>query len=557
MKKIFYFLLLLFFACSTDNSVTEKKQDFEKPSISLEQISYDEIITNPHIKKELTKKSSFKTDNNKVGKNNALYLEDQNLFIFLDSAKYINSENVDSYTFSTVQGDDENIKNVLFNKNEKGGYDAILVEYDYSWKDFEEFGPTNVPNGFRLTPIDLNLDISSQKRMSNVWVCVYEYIWTPDQGQLVGNSNELEGWVLISSHCEVIDNSEIVHDYSPSYYSSFTSNGETATYRSGGSMYTSPSGGGAMYDENYLRWVHTLKSELGSRLNIVLKNYLDSHVSVTMQNLAYLQENSFSEKSKNFSIEAIRTKRFGGEVNFIDEIIRSSSFKNEPCFEDTYNKLSTNEIATNFFDNFEGQRPVAHLKFTASSFGNNKNAKTHPPDNFVIEIEFNNDKTNRPEVDIARTIMHEVIHAEIFRKLLSLAQAGDLSGLTEQDIRDNKDNYPGIFDYYTRYIYDNPQPSSPHHNIMAQHMITTLQNALMQFDNTLLSSEAEALAWTGLKRGVNGDSNSEIDPQTGLVIDPVTGENESTVAWTNLSQAKRLNLNQIKNSYMQNTQPCQ
>ena len=73
MKKIFYFLLLLFFACSTDNSVTEKKQDFEKPSISLEQISYDEIITNPHIKKELTKKSSFKTDNNKVGKNNALY----------------------------------------------------------------------------------------------------------------------------------------------------------------------------------------------------------------------------------------------------------------------------------------------------------------------------------------------------------------------------------------------------------------------------------------------------------------------------------------------------
>ena len=141
MKKIFYFLLLLFFACSTDNSVTEKKQDFEKPSISLEQISYDEIITNPHIKKELTKKSSFKTDNNKVGKNNALYLEDQNLFIFLDSAKYINSENVDSYTFSTIQGDDENIKNVLFNKNEKGGYDAILVEYDYSWKDFEEFGP--------------------------------------------------------------------------------------------------------------------------------------------------------------------------------------------------------------------------------------------------------------------------------------------------------------------------------------------------------------------------------------------------------------------------------
>lgn len=79
----------------------------------------------------------------------------------------------------------------------------------------------------------------------------------------------------------------------------------------------------------------------------------------------------------------------------------------------------------------------------------------------------------------------------------------------------------------------------------------------MQFDNSLSYADAEALAWTGLKAGVNADSNSEINPQTGLVVDPVTGADESTVAWTNLSQAERLSINQIRSNYMQNTTPCQ
>lgn len=69
-------------------------------------------------------------------------------------------------------------------------------------------------------------------------------------------------------------------------------------------------------------------------------------------------------------------------------------------------------------------------------------------------------------------------------------------------------------------------------------MIGTLVNFLMQFDNSLTQPEAEALAWTGLKGGVDGDQNSVIDPQTGLVVDRDTGANESTVSWTNLTQAK-------------------
>ena len=78
----------------------------------------------------------------------------------------------------------------------------------------------------------------------------------------------------------------------------------------------------------------------------------------------------------------------------------------------------------------------------------------------------------------------------------------------------------------------------------------------MQFDNSLLTAQAEALAWTGLKGGINSDSASKIDPSTGLVVDIVTGANESTVAWANLSQTKRLSILQIYNNYIQNTAPC-
>jgi len=88
-------------------------------------------------------------------------------------------------------------------------------------------------------------------------------------------------------------------------------------------------------------------------------------------------------------------------------------------------------------------------------------------------------------------------------------------------------------------------------------MLGTIKTFLIEFDSSLSNSEVEPLAWTGLKRGIDGDDQSQIDAQTGLVVDPITGANESTVAWTNLSEAQRLSINQYKNNYMQNTQPCQ
>jgi len=192
-------------------------------------------------------------------------------------------------------------------------------------------------------------------------------------------------------------------------------------------------------------------------------------------------------------------------VDVEDLILETEEFKNEPCLGGILNQLSVIQIGSDYLNNFSGQNPVSHLKFSSSSFGTNStvNARTFPPDSFIIEIEFNIDRLSRPNADIARTFMHEIIHAEIFRKLLSLVGEGSLSNLTEQDIIDAKDSYPGIYDYWTRYIFDNPNPSSPQHDLMAQHMLNTLVDFLVQFDPSLTQTQAGALAWTGLKAGVN------------------------------------------------------
>jgi hypothetical protein len=54
---------------------------------------------------------------------------------------------------------------------------------------------------------------------------------------------------------------------------------------------------------------------------------------------------------------------------------------------------------------------------------NNVNARTIPPVDFIIEIQINSNNLNRPDLSIARTFIHETIHAEMFRKLLSLASS--------------------------------------------------------------------------------------------------------------------------------------
>jgi len=113
--------------------------------------------------------------------------------------------------------------------------------------------------------------------------------------------------------------------------------------------------------------------------------------------------------------------------NHPNEIIKDNSFLNTKA-DCVFNKLENLSIGfKNAIKKFDGEFPVSHLKFVLdNTLGNNVRAETRPPSNYIITIALNSNNSvsgvnYRPNLLTAKTIIHEVIHAEMFRKMLSLA----------------------------------------------------------------------------------------------------------------------------------------
>lgn len=222
------------------------------------------------------------------------------------------------------------------------------------------------------------------------------------------------------------------------------------------------------------------------------------------------------------------------------KIIIDNTLKNNHCLNSVYTQLGKAPTFQNYLKNFDGNFSVANLKLESSiTLPNNINAETSPPSNYTITITFNANNLNRPGLSIARTFVHEMIHAEIFRKLLSCANLPNLNFnnySTEEwknFIISLKDNYPGLYDYYLRYFFNTPSGqtlSDEQHQLMAQHYRNIIVNALKEYDNTKPESLYQALAWEGLK---------------------------NTVAWNNLSTTEKNNINTIINNFNISNTNCQ
>ncbi len=184
----------------------------------------------------------------------------------------------------------------------------------------------------------------------------------------------------------------------------------------------------------------------------------------------------------------------------------------------------------NAIQKFDGEFPVSHLKLTINNtLEPNVYGITLVPVDYVTEIQFNGiGFRNLSDLGSATVFAHEIIHAEIFRKMLSAAQRGTLNSKTTEEqislVKSLKNNFPGLYDYYETRFH-----TTWNHEMMASHYRSTIADIIQQFDNSRLSrSTYEAVAWLGL---------GKLD------------KNVTTVAWDKLSESEKKVITNLINEH--------
>ncbi|SFD71251.1 hypothetical protein [Flavobacterium phragmitis] len=205
-KKILSFLLLFIFipfsSCEKDSeqdsSKTKTKYNFTVREVSLSSLSHDTELLN--IAGKIKPKKS-----NLSGK---LIYDPLNDFYFDDtSGKEIVAENGQkSYTFQIITDDDNSkVENLLFTQKENGEYDAYRVQYNFTEEELKAMTIEDIA----VQKANYTLITSSKPNFTGkpTATCWSIEVWvdiTPDQGENVGfyQSNPYSGgYISIAKVC--------------------------------------------------------------------------------------------------------------------------------------------------------------------------------------------------------------------------------------------------------------------------------------------------------------------------------------------------------------------
>ncbi|WP_291070481.1 hypothetical protein [Empedobacter sp. UBA5039] len=194
-----------------------------------------------------------------------------------------------------------------------------------------------------------------------------------------------------------------------------------------------------------------------------------------------------------------------------DIVKPTKRFKNNTKINGIYNQAKTASNFKQYLKNFEPTFSVAHLLFDIGETTQGNYAVTSVPKDYWIKITFNQsvDWNNTPKIIIADTFMHEMIHAEIFRKLLSIGSTNgniDVNKITQYL---NNHNYPGLFDYYVERTVGG---ENWQHEAMGAHYVNIMVNFLKQlYNNKYTDVEYKTVVWMGLKGTIAWNSLSQTE----------------------------------------------
>ncbi|CEN53863.1 hypothetical protein [Capnocytophaga canis] len=207
----------------------------------------------------------------------------------------------------------------------------------------------------------------------------------------------------------------------------------------------------------------------------------------------------------------------------IDEIIDQITNEKIKCLHDKL-RSGNNDYVKEIFSKFEGNGTEFDIVISSENKvlyeGREVNAKTSfTSGSKAIHIRISESKAvGRSALEIARTIFHEYIHADIHRKI----QTGDVS---------NPSDFKSVYEKYKSEREEQYQ-----HEMMGKLYVETMRDALKKFHKEQLTEDYnkfvknyerepsdelyEALAWQGLKEH-NVDAYKELNPDKKKSIDEV------------------------------------
>ena len=166
-----------------------------------------------------------------------------------------------------------------------------------------------------------------------------------------------------------------------------------------------------------------------------------------------------------------------------------------------YEEAKKSERFKKYLQKFEPKASVAHLMFDIGNTKNESLADTHIPKESWIKIIFNKniDWNNRPEIVVAYAFIHEVIHAEMYRQLLEVANKnGSINtAKLEQYVKNN--NKKELFNEYIKDQYSKDS-TNYQHNIMAKKYINVVVDFLKEmYGSNYTDKEYLTIVWMGVQ----------------------------------------------------------
>ena len=226
--------------------------------------------------------------------------------------------------------------------------------------------------------------------------------------------------------------------------------------------------------------------------------------------------------------------------------------------------LESNEYINSVYEGFERQSPtfysylkkfmkensIVNLRWEYSdTLGSNvAGMLVSGMQNYWLVIQLNKNVLKKyPALFVAKTMLHELMHADVMVKLMSLKESNP-ANMTREEFESlskslEKQDYPTLYYYYNKYIFN----ATSQHAYMSDYQVDIIAEALCEFMPSAGEDVCEAIAWQGLQWMLVAEYN---ESEGDWVF-----YKRSTPGWESLGPQKQEQINNTYKSYLNSTPP--